>query len=277
MPRKFPRPQSLYDFRMEGVSYELVDLAPGEKIERKALIAGYFYHVISGAVQLDTEKQRTLQATVRDTITVGGFLAHSVTNISANVTRLLVGAEPHEILSWMQPAPVSTIYYANSKHPMLQRLFLAMDLVIEEISNPQVPADQLTLERTAELIIFYFFRMANPVNGSLDPFPWSDARLMASISAMNENPARDWTVEALAEIANMSRSAFSERFTRLVGESPIRTLTAIRLKAAARRMLEGVPISEAASQLGYGSEEAFNRAFKRQFDITPGRWIRERT
>jgi AraC-like DNA-binding protein len=116
--------------------------------------------------------------------------------------------------------------------------------------------------------------MANPIDGSLDPFPWSDPRLMAAIEAMNTDPARDWTVGQLASISNMSRSAFSERFRALVGDSPISTLTAIRLKLAARKMLEGESIYHAATKTGYGSEEAFNRAFKRQFNVTPGRWLR---
>ncbi len=268
-----PRPHSLYDFRMEGVQYELITLAPGEKIIRKALVAGYFYYVISGSVVGTSEHQQPVAVGPRDTITLGGFMAHEVRNDSDVAAELLIGAEPYEVLSWLRSAPVVSVFRAGSRNPFQKRLMLAMDMVIEEISNPETPPDQPTLERTAELIIFYFFRMTNPVDGRLDPFP-SDPRIMAAIEAINRDPARNWTVGQLADIAHMSRSAFSDRFHTLLGDSPIRTLATIRLKVAARKMLEGQSIESAASQSGYGSEEAFNRAFKRQFNITPGRWIR---
>ncbi|MFT7651828.1 MAG: AraC-like DNA-binding protein [Limisphaerales bacterium] len=268
-----PRPHSLHDFRMEDVHYELISLAPGEKIVRKAWVAGYFYHVISGSVIGITEHQGAVSIGARDTITVGGFMAHEIVNNSNLAAELLIGAEPYEVLSWLRSAPIVSVFKAGSRNPFRKRLLLAMDLVIEEISNPETPPDQPTLERTAELIIFYFFRMNNPVDGSLDPFP-SDPRIMAAIEAMNVDPSANWTVDQLAEIAHMSRSAFSDRFHALVGDSPIRTLATIRLKVAARKMLEGKSIESAADQSGYGSEEAFNRAFKRQFNVTPGRWIR---
>lgn len=268
-----PRPHSLYDFRMEGVQYELITLAPGEKIIRKALVAGYFYYVISGSVVGTSEHQQPVAVGPWDTITLGGFMAHEVRNDSDVAAELLIGAEPYEVLSWLRSAPVVSVFRAGSRNPFQKRLMLAMDMVIEEISNPETPPDQPTLERTAELIIFYFFRMTNPVDGRLDPFP-SDPRIMAAIEAINRDPARNWTVGQLADIAHMSRSAFSDRFHTLLGDSPIRTLATIRLKVAARKMLEGQSIESAASQSGYGSEEAFNRAFKRQFNITPGRWIR---
>jgi AraC-like DNA-binding protein len=271
---KPPRPLSLYDFRMEGVSYELITLAPREKILRKSLVAGYFYNVINGSITVITDLPSTIHLGNRDTISLSGLVAHEVCNESDETAEILVGAEPYEFLSWLQLAPIIQVFHSNRKHPIQKRLLLAMDLVIEEISHPDTPPDQLTLERTAELIIFYFFRMANPIDGSLDPFPWSDSRLMAAIEAMNADPARDWTVDQLAKISNMSRSAFSERFHTLVGDSPIRTLATIRLKAAARKMLEGESVSSVAVKSGYGSEEAFNRAFKRQFNVPPGRWLR---
>lgn len=269
-----PKPHSLHDFRMEGVRYELLTLAPGERIVRKALVAGYFYHVISGSVIGISEHQEAVSVGTRDTITLGGFMAHEVVNNSTHAAELLIGAEPYEVLSWLRQAPIVTAFRACSRNPFQKRLLLAMDLVIEEISNPETPADQPTLERTAELIIFYFFRMANPVDGRLAPFP-SDPRILDAIEAMNAEPSISWTVGQLAEIAHMSRSAFSDRFHALVGDSPIRTLATIRLKVAARKMLEGESIKSAAEQTGYGSEEAFNRAFKRQFNIPPGRWIRD--
>lgn len=261
---------------MEDVSYELLTLAPGQTLERQSGVAGYFYHVLSGGIEVFGVDLPATTAGPRDTVAAGGYIAHTVRNPTASDARMLVGSEPFEHLAWLGTDFMIRCHRADSGHPLTKRLLLAMDLVIEEIANPDTAPDQLTLERTAELIMFYFFRMNNPVTGALDPFPWSDPRLMRAIAAMNTNPAGPWTVDQLADVAKMSRSAFSARFRDLLGETPMRMLAAVRLKLAARRMLEGRSLTDAATEVGYGTEEAFNRAFKRYFRTTPGRWIRER-
>ena len=98
---------------------------------------------------------------------------------------------------------------------------------------------------------------------------------MSAIEAMNAQPGDKWTVDLLAKRVHMSRSAFALHYRRTVGEAPMRTLTRIRLRTAAIKMLQGETILGAAQQVGYGSEEAFGRAFQRQFGTTPGRWIRK--
>jgi len=261
---------------MEDVSYELLTLAPGETLERQPGVAGYFYHVLTGGIEVSGVEHPPVSAGPRDTVAAGGSIAHMVKNRTAGNARMLVGSEPFEHLAWLGTDSMIRCYRADSGHPLMKRLLLAMDLVMEEIANPDTLPDQLTLERSAELIIFYFFRMNNPVTGALDPFPWSDPRLMRAIAAMNADPERAWTVDQLAEVARMSRSAFSARFRDLLGETPIRLLATIRLKLAARRMLEGRSLQAAATEAGYGTEESFNRAFKRHFGTTPGRWVRER-
>lgn len=261
---------------MEDVSYALVSVSPGQALVRPAGVAGYFYHVLNGSIVVSGPGQPAATAHLRDTVVVGGYVGHTVANPTTDDARVLIGAEPFEYLAWLGSDSMINCHPANSGHPLIRRLLLAMDLVIEEIANPDTAPDQLTLERTAELIIFYFFRMGNPVTGALDPYPWSDPRLMRSIAAMNTDPVRQWTVDQLAGVASMSRSAYSARFRSVMGDTPMRVLAAIRLKRAARRMLEGLSLTDAAAEVGYGSEEAFNRAFKRYFGTTPGRWIRER-
>lgn len=98
-----------------------------------------------------------------------------------------------------------------------------------------------------------------------------DPRVGPALAAVHRNPGRRWTVEALAEVAALSRSAFSERFTALVGEPPIRYLTRWRMAVAQSLLVEdGLTVGEVASRLGYESETAFSRAFKRIHGIPPG-------
>ena len=82
-----------------------------------------------------------------------------------------------------------------------------------------------------------------------------------------------WTIEKLASEVSMSRSAFSDRFTSLVGMPPIRYLTLWRLQLAKEKLRDGRSnIAQIAHAVGYDSEVAFNRAFKREFGQPPARW-----
>jgi len=85
-----------------------------------------------------------------------------------------------------------------------------------------------------------------------------------------------WTLASLAQEVGISRSALAERFTRYLAEPPMTYLTRWRLRLAARA-LTGTPkgVAEIASDIGYESEAAFNRAFKREFGLPPARYRRE--
>ena len=91
------------------------------------------------------------------------------------------------------------------------------------------------------------------------------------MALIHREPAREWTLGALAEEAAMSRSAFAARFTRLVGEPAMQYVARWRMQIALGWLQEDrLPLAEAASRLGYQSEAAFSRAFKRFNGVTPG-------
>jgi AraC-like DNA-binding protein len=96
-----------------------------------------------------------------------------------------------------------------------------------------------------------------------------------ALALMHGNPDRAWTVDELAREVALSRSALAERFTLLVGESPMQYLTRWRLARAAQMLRAGrEPIARVAERSGYDSEAAFSRAFKREFSMPPGAWRR---
>ncbi|HXU42224.1 MAG TPA: AraC family transcriptional regulator [Burkholderiales bacterium] len=100
-----------------------------------------------------------------------------------------------------------------------------------------------------------------------------DAHVGRALALLHADPSRAWTVERLAREAALSRSALGERFTALMGESPMQYLTRWRLALAARALRSGSEaIARVAEHSGYESEAAFNRAFKREFGVPPAAW-----
>jgi AraC-like DNA-binding protein len=94
-----------------------------------------------------------------------------------------------------------------------------------------------------------------------------------ALALLHAEPARPWTTEELAARVAMSRSAFAERFTQLVGMPPIGYLTDWRMQVAAARLRETHrTIAQVAAELGYESEASFTRAFKRAQGVAPGRY-----
>jgi len=98
-----------------------------------------------------------------------------------------------------------------------------------------------------------------------------------ALTLIHQKPGDGWTVDALANEVGLSRSALAQRFTELIGQPPMQYLTRWRLTVAAQRLRsEGASLAAIAAQIGYDSEAAFNRAFKREFGMPPATWRRTR-
>jgi AraC-like DNA-binding protein len=103
-----------------------------------------------------------------------------------------------------------------------------------------------------------------------------DPQVSRALRLLHADPARQWTVDDLGQEAGISRSALAERFALLIGEPPMQYLTRWRLALAARALKEGdETILRIADDVGYESEAAFNRAFKREFGMPPATWRRQ--
>ena len=102
-----------------------------------------------------------------------------------------------------------------------------------------------------------------------------DPQVSRALALMHANPGRAWTVDDLGRESGLSRSSLAERFAALIGEPPMQYLTRWRLALAARALKETrEPMLRIAEQVGYESEAAFNRAFKREFGMPPATWRR---
>jgi len=103
----------------------------------------------------------------------------------------------------------------------------------------------------------------------------SDRIVGAALDALHKDPAHPWTLEELARTAATSRSVLAERFAALVGSSPMQYLTQWRMLLAAN-LLSGsnAPLASIAQDVGYQTDTAFSRAFRREFGAPPAAWRR---
>jgi AraC-like DNA-binding protein len=100
-----------------------------------------------------------------------------------------------------------------------------------------------------------------------------DPHIGRALALIHQNISASWSAESLAKEVALSRSAFMERFKNLVGMPPIRYLTVWRLQTAKLNLREtSATIAQLAHSVGYESEEAFSRAFKREFGAPPAQW-----
>ena len=155
-------------------------------------------------------------------------------------------------------------------------LQVSLDLLLVEMSG-QRPGAQVMISRILDLLFIHALR-AWAESGVTSP-GWltaaMDPALGPVLSAVHRSPAHPWSVDELAARANLSRSAFAGRFTRLLGATPAAYVTERRLLRAAT-LLESTtdPVGEIARHVGYQSEAAFSRAFRRRYGTSPRRWRR---
>ena len=97
-----------------------------------------------------------------------------------------------------------------------------------------------------------------------------------ALALIHERPAEPWTLEQLSKEAGLSRSALHERFVHFIGQPPMQYLTRWRMQIAAGLLREtNAKLIEIALDVGYESEAAFSRAFKREVGVSPGVWRRK--
>lgn len=100
----------------------------------------------------------------------------------------------------------------------------------------------------------------------------SHPKLRKTLVAIHEQPAREWSLEDLAEVAGMSRSVFANSFRFTVGSTPGAYLQSWRVRLAQLALRQGRQLKMIAVDVGYGSEAALSRAFKAQCGMTPREW-----
>lgn len=141
-------------------------------------------------------------------------------------------------------------------------------------ARAMAPGGETVMTRLADILVIQAIRMwiANdPAARSGWLGALQDRHIGRAMALIHRDPARNWTLASLAAEAAISRSALAARFTERVGEPVMQYLTRWRMHLAVARLRESdIGVGELAGALGYGSEAAFSRAFKRILGLTPG-------
>ena len=179
-------------------------------------------------------------------------------------------------------------------HPAARQLLRILPLVIrvEEWRSPQYewlqstlrlmadearelrPGGETVVTRLADIMVIQTIRAWIEMDPAAQT-GWlgalRDRQIGRALASVHRDPVRAWTVASLASEAAMSRSAFAARFTELVGEPAMQYVTRWRMHVALERLKEeDAPLADLAGRMGYQSEAAFSRAFKRVVGISPG-------
>jgi len=167
--------------------------------------------------------------------------------------------------------PILTVEAASS--PQVEWMQSTLRLMAAEARQPR-PGGEAVITRLGDILVIQAIRSwieTDPAARTGWLGALQDRQIGRALSLVHRDPARDWTVASLADELAMSRSAFAARFTELVGEPAMQYVTRWRMQVAVNSLKEeGATVAELANRLGYRSEAAFARAFKRVIGIPPG-------
>lgn len=156
---------------------------------------------------------------------------------------------------------------AIARHPALSAV---LRLIADEVELAK-PRSEALLSFLFRICIIYVSRMSTSVPLPKWGRPLRDAQVEKALELLNTDISRRWTVELLARAVGVSRPVFARRFLAVLGLSPMRYLAQRRMQVAASLLLgTDAGLAEIAVHVGYRSEFAFNRAFKKHYQVPPG-------
>lgn len=298
--------ETLTDFGMTGVFYAASEAWAPWGVAIPPLPGTIVFHLVTeGALVLEVDGETTAM-TAGDIVLVPHGTGHAILDAPGSpavplfdLPRVEVG-ERYERLRIDGPGARTTLVcgavsftglgvarLVRSLPPVLRAersadaawMRAAFEVIGTESQHPRPGSDVVTA-RLADILVVQVVRSwlesVTPdrgwVAGLRDPF------LGRALAAFHAEPGAPWTLESLAAEAGMSRSAFAARFRDLLGEPPMSYATAWRMDVAARLVREReLPLARVAERVGYQSEAAFNRAFRRAHGMTPGAYARRGT
>jgi AraC-like DNA-binding protein len=298
-----PLGEALHSLRMSGAFYCRSEFTAPWGLALPAMPQCLMLHVVTeGEPWLEIEGRPPLQLQPFDLLLVPHGQGHSLSSRPGVLAAPLFdlpreyAAERYEIIRQGGGGAATGLVCAAVRfdHPAAQRLIALLPPVIH-VSDAQSPSMQwvrstlqfianeardlrpggeTVITRLADILVIQVIRTwieRDPAAQTGWLGALQDRQIGRVIVQIHRDPARNWTLASMAQVAAMSRSAFAARFAERVGEPAMHYLARWRMHVALTWLREGDhAIADIADRLGYQSEAAFNRAFKRIMGVTPG-------
>lgn len=298
-----PLGEALHFLHMSGVVYTRSELTAPWAVDLPALPDCVLFHVVTaGRCRLEVDGAEALELRPGEFTLVPHGEGHRIADAPDTPARDLFDlpreqiSERYEILRHGGGGAATQLICGAVRfdHPAARELVRMLPRVIriEAWTSPQAdwmqstlrlmaaesgerrPGGEAVVTRLADILVIQAIRSwiaDNPTAQTGWLGALHDDRIGPAILRIQREPGRAWTVASLAREVAMSRSAFAARFSELVGESPLQYLTRWRMHLATTWLRDGeVTLAQLAARLGYQSEAAFSRAFKRVMGIAPG-------
>ncbi|MBJ7355999.1 AraC family transcriptional regulator [Nocardioides sp.] len=294
--------ETLDDFGMSGVFYAASEMAAPWGIGIPPMPGTMIFHLVTrGAAVIEVAGQLA-ELRPGDVMLVPHGAGHSVLDAAGSVATPLFDlpreelGERYERIRLDGPGEVTELLcgavrfsglgvtrLVESLPPILVAapddaawMRASFGLIADESRNPRPGSDVVTA-RLADVLVIQAIRAwlasSTPDRGWVAGL--RDPQLGRALAAFHGAPGDDWSLESLARVAGVSRSGFAARFSELMGEPPMTYVTSWRMALAARLVREErLPLARVADRVGYRSEAAFNRAFRRAHGVTPGVFAR---
>ncbi|CAA0136486.1 RCS-specific HTH-type transcriptional activator RclR [Mycolicibacterium vanbaalenii] len=280
--------------KLRGTVAASVSAAAPWGIDFPPLPFAAFHYVLAGGCWLRRPGDRPLPLSTGDLallpVGTGHVIASDPSGPTASFTEL-TGNRPDTLIAVVDisgPGPRTHLlcggyhFDGHSTHPMLR---LPPEIVLRDVPNthPSVaetlammqteiaqpsPGSVTVVDRLVDVLFVHTMRAATTSATLLAGL--HDDTTAAAVSLIHQQPAHPWTVALLAANVGVSRATLARHFARTVGEPPLAYLTRWRMEIAARRLRQtSDPLSRVAEAVGYTSEFALSRAFKRHHGLTP--------
>jgi AraC-like DNA-binding protein len=295
-----PLSEVLQDLRLAGVSYGRCELTRPWGVEFPSDTAARFHFVVAGECWLHTEALGWVALHTGDAVLLPHGARHALADVVEGLTRPLgeypleeIGDRTYRLAAGgggLRTLMVccSVSFQEPALHPLLELMPAALvvcgaasldatlpvllDTMASEVIAQRIGAATV-MTRLADVVIARVIRawveaQCENTTGWLAAI--QDPRVGQALAAIHRRPGEAWSVEALAAIAQTSRSMFSERFTAVVGVPPARYVAHWRMHLASEWLRKDhLTVAETATRLGYESEASFSRAFKRAQGVPP--------
>lgn len=296
-----PLAEGLKALRMRGSLFSRAELTAPFGVRSGPLPCGVFHAVVAGDCVLRTADRDPIPLTAGDI----AYLPHGTDHVLADVEwrkaalhaelGTTQGADGMQLLEIGGDGPRTTLLCGridideDEIHPVVHLLPdvvhvtgrtdgvgaevpTVISLIAAELAAGR-PGTGATVARLTDLLVLHMVRyhvehLTDADTGWLRAM--GDPVISRAIGLIHRDPARPWTAAGLAREVGLSRSAFFDRFRRLVGEGPIEYLTRWRMHVASDRLRDGDSVAAAARAVGYATEASFSDAFLRVTGSRPG-------